>query len=82
MEIGIDAQISRKTLQSSVNTAELYCEKIKFKTYPNSYSEAFAERQFTEQIVLDPIENVYEKFQSTERTNQSLFRNGFLIYRY
>ena len=77
MDIGIDEQV-----QSGASTSELYCEKIKFETYPNSYSRAFAERQFTEQIMLDPIENVYEKFQSTERTNRSLFRNGFLIYKY
>ena len=72
MDIGIDEQV-----QSGASN----CEKIKFETYPNSYSRAFAERQFTEQIMLDPIENVYEKFQSTERTNRSLFRNG-LIYKY
>ena len=45
-------------------------------------SKAFEERQFMEQIMLDPIENVYEKFQTTVRSNQSLFRNGFLIYKY
>ena len=52
------------------------------ETYPNSYSVAFAKRQFTEQIMVDPIENVHEKFKSTERSSQGLFRNGFLIYKY
>ncbi len=69
-------------MMSADGTTELYCEKIDFKTYPSSYSKAFEERQFMEQIMLDPIENVYEKFQTTVRSNQSLFRNGFLIYKY
>ncbi len=72
----------KEQVQSGSSSTELYCEKIKFETYPNSYSESFAERQFTEQIVLDPIDNVYEKFQTTERANQSLFRSGFLKCRY
>ncbi len=80
-EYNMDFEVDAKIL-SDDSTTELYCEKINFETYPNSYNQAFAERQFMEQIMLDPIENVYEKFPTTMRTNQSLFRNGFLIYRY
>ena len=77
MELHIEEQ-----LQTSPDTTELYCERINFETYPISYSVAFAKRQFTEQIMVDPIENVHEKFKSTERSSQGLFRNGFLIYKY
>lgn len=52
------------------------------RRYSTPYSEKFEETRFVEKINVDPINNVYKKFDSTSRENQSIFYNGFIKYDY
>ena len=59
---------------------QLFIEKVNLKIYPTTYSDNFAKTRFMEKISIDPIENVFKKFETTRRENACIFHKGFIKY--